>query len=397
MGKDMNWRTKLLDAKPQARRDYNSLATPVYRGSTVLFDEQASVSDDWRQAEIGYTYGLYGTPTALELAARIAGIEGAKETFIVPGGQAAIALVYLSYCQAGSHALVPHSAYGPNKAMAEGLMRGLNVEVEPYDPLIGAGISDLIRDNTSLIWCESPGSVTMEIQDVPAIVSAAHEKGVAVALDNTYAAGVMFDAFAHGVDVSMQALTKYVGGHSDLLLGSVSVRDDAAYAKLGPIYQQLGLAVSPDDCSLALRGLQTLAVRLDVLERSTLKIAQWLANHPLVDEVFHPALSSCPGHEFWVRDFQGSTSVFSFTVEESVPAQHVESMINALEIFKIGLSWGGVNSLAVVYPDLVRPTRDFAGRIVRLNIGLEDTDDLIADLDQAFRKLSPDAHRLAGK
>lgn len=237
----------------------------------------------------------------------------------------------------------------------------------------------------------------MEIQDVPAIVSAAHEKGVAVALDNTYAAGVMFDAFAHGVDVSMQALTKYVGGHSDLLLGSVSVRDDAAYAKLGPIYQQLGLAVSPDDCSLALRGLQTLAVRLDVLERSTLKIAQWLANHPLVDEVFHPALSSCPGHEFWVRDFQGSTSVFSFTVEESVPAQHVESMINALEIFKIGLSWGGVNSLAVVYPDLVRPTRDFAGRIVRLNIGLEDTDDLIADLDQAFRKLSPDAHRLAGK
>ncbi len=384
----MNWRTKLLDPTPQARRDYNSLATPVYRGSTVVFDDQASVSDDWKQAENGYTYGLYGTPTALELASRIAGIEGAHETFIVPGGQAAIALIYLSYCQAGSHALVPYSAYGPNKAMAEGLMRGLNVEVEPYDPLIGDNISDLIRDNTALIWCESPGSVTMEVQDIPAITAAAHEKDVAVALDNTYAAGVLFDAFAHGVDVSMQALTKYVGGHSDLLLGSVSARDPKAYAKLGPIYQQLGLAVSPDDCSLALRGLQTLAVRLDALERSTLKVANWLNEHRLVDAVLHPAFPSCPGHSHWQRDFSGSSSVFSFTVTERVPAENVMHMIDTLKVFKIGLSWGGVNSLAVVYPDLDRPNQNFGGRIVRLNIGLEDTDDLISDLGQAFEALS---------
>lgn len=384
----MNWRTKLLDPTPQARRDYNSLATPVYRGSTVVFDDQASVSDDWKQAENGYTYGLYGTPTALELASRIAGIEGAHETFIVPGGQAAIALIYLSYCQAGSHALVPYSAYGPNKAMAEGLMRGLNVEVEPYDPLIGDNISDLIRDNTALIWCESPGSVTMEVQDIPAITAAAHEKDVAVALDNTYAAGVLFDAFAHGVDVSMQALTKYVGGHSDLLLGSVSARDPKAYAKLGPIYQQLGLAVSPDDCSLALRGLQTLAVRLDALERSTLKVANWLNEHRLVDAVLHPAFPSCPGHSHWQRDFSGSSSVFSFTLNERVPAEKVLRMIDTLKVFKIGLSWGGVNSLAVVYPDLDRPNQNFGGRIVRLNIGLEDTDDLISDLKQAFEALS---------
>lgn len=387
----MNWRTKLLDPTPQARRDYNSLATPVYRGSTVVFDDQASVSDDWQQAENGYTYGLYGTPTALELAARIAGIEGAHETFIVPGGQAAIALIYLSYCQAGSHALVPYSAYGPNKAMAEGLMRGLNVEVEPYDPLIGANISDLIRDNTTLIWCESPGSVTMEVQDIPAITAAAHEKDVAVALDNTYAAGVLFDAFAHGIDVSMQALTKYVGGHSDLLLGSVSARDPKAYAKLGPIYQQLGLAVSPDDCSLALRGLQTLAVRLDALERSTLKVANWLNEHRLVDAVLHPAFPSCPGHSHWQRDFSGSSSVFSFTLTERVPAENVMHMIDTLKVFKIGLSWGGVNSLAVVYPDLDRPNQNFGGRIVRLNIGLEDTNDLISDLKQAFEALSVNA------
>ena len=383
----MDWRTKLLDPKPQARQDYASLATPVYRGSTVVFDDQAAVIDDWQQADKGYSYGLYGTPTTLELASRIAGIEGARETFIVPGGQAAIALIYLAYCQAGSHALVPHSAYGPNKAMAEGLMRGLNVEVEPYDPMIGPGISDLIRKNTTLIWCESPGSVTMEIQDVPAIVKVARAKDVAVALDNTYAAGVMFDAFAHGVDVSMQALTKYVGGHSDLLLGSVSVRDDAAYTKLGSIYQQLGLAVSPDDCSLALRGLQTLAVRLEALEKATLIVANWLTNHPQIDKVYHPALPSCPGHDIWARDFKGSTSVFSFTFKDTVSATKVADFINALNVFKIGMSWGGINSLAIVYPDLQRPDQDFGGRIIRLNIGLEAPNDLIADLDQATKTL----------
>lgn len=381
----MDWRTKLLDPKPQARQDYQSLVTPVYRGSTVVFNKQAVVTDDWKQAEKGYSYGLYGTPTTLELASRIARIENACETFIVPGGQAAIALIYLSYCQAGSHALVPHSAYGPNKAMAEGLMRGLNIEVEAYDPLVGRDISGLIRDNTALVWCESPGSVTMEIQDVPAIVSAAHERGVAVALDNTYAAGVMFDAFAYDVDVSMQALTKYVGGHSDLLLGSVSVRDAAAYARLGPVYQQLGLAVSPDDCSLALRGLQTLAVRLDVLETATLRVAHWLSDHPMVDAVFHPALPSCPGHDIWRRDFTGSTSVFSFTFKDSIDPARVIDFIDALKIFKIGMSWGGVNSLAVVYPDLERPNQDVIGRIVRLNIGLEAVDDLIDDLDQAMQ------------
>ena len=383
----MDWRTKLLDPTPVARRDYQSLATPVYRGSTVVFDAQATVNDGWQQARNGYSYGLYGTPTALELAARIAGIEGAHESFIVPGGQAAIALIYLSYCDTGSHALVPHSAYGPNKAMAEGLMRRMGVEVEPYDPLIGSEISNLIRPNTALIWCESPGSVTMEIQDVPAIVKAAHAKGVAVALDNTYAAGVLFDAFAHGVDVSMQALTKYIGGHSDLLLGCVSARDDAAYAKLGPIYQQLGLAVSPDDCSLALRGLQTLAVRLDALETSTLTVAKWLDAQPCVERVLHPALPSCPGHEIWARDFGGSASVFSFVFTSEVSAAEVIRFIDALQIFSIGLSWGGVNSLAVVYPDLDRPNQDFGGRIVRLNIGLENTDDLIADLARALPAL----------
>lgn len=384
----MDWRTKLLDPAPFARRDYVSLATPVYRGSTVVFENQAAVSDSWQQAEHGYSYGLYGTPTTLELSARIAHLEGARHTFIVPGGQAAIALVYLSYCRAGGHALIPNSVYGPNKDMAEGLMANFGVTVERYDPMIGAGISDLIRENTQLIWCESPGSVTMEIQDVPAIVAAAHARGVPVALDNTYAAGVYFDAFAHGVDVSMQALTKYVGGHSDLLLGSVSVREDAGYTQMGPIYRQLGLAVSPDDCSLALRGLQTLAVRLDRLEQSTLEVANWLNTNNLVQAVYHPALPSCPGHELWKRDFTGSTSVFSFVFKDNVSAHNAVAFLDALEIFKIGLSWGGVNALAVVYPHVDRPGTDFGGRLVRLNIGLENPRDLIDDLTQAMAQVT---------
>ena len=380
----MDWRPRLLDPTPQARNDFNALTTPVYRGSTVVFDSQEKVNDDWQQVENGYSYGLYGTPTTLELAARIASVEGAHRTFIVPGGQSAIALVYMAFCKAGSHALVPFSAYGPNREMAEGILRDFNVEVEAYDPLIGADISSLIRDNTALIWCESPGSVTMEVQDVPAIVAAAHSRNVSVALDNTYAAGVLFDAFAHKVDVSIQALTKYVGGHSDLLLGSVSTRDAKAYDALGSIYRQLGLAVSPDDCSLALRGLQTLAVRLDYLETSTLKVAQWLAGHAKIASVFHPALPSCPGHAHWQRDFTGSASVFSFLFNDDVAPEQVVAFLNALNIFKIGLSWGGVTSLAIVYPDLDRPGQDFGGRLVRLNIGLENSDDLISDLQQAI-------------
>ena len=380
----MDWRTKLLNPTPMARTDYRSLATPVYRGSTVVFDDQSAVTDDWEQSKNGYSYGLYGTPTTLELAARIADLEGAHHSFIVPGGQAAIALVYLTYCKTGSHALVPYSAYGPNRAMAEGLLKGFGVEVEPYDPLIGEGISTLIKPNTTLIWCESPGSVTMEVQDVPAIVSAAQARGVAVALDNTYAAGVLFDAFAHNVDVSIQALTKYVGGHSDLLLGSVSVRNEAGYATLGPIYQQLGLAVSPDDCSLALRGLQTLAVRLDQLESSTLMVARWLAEQDNIDTVLHPALPSCPGHAHWLRDFTGSASVFSVLFKDGASAQQVVTFLEALTIFKLGLSWGGVTSLAVVYPALDRPGKNYGGRLVRFNIGLENPDDLITDLKNAL-------------
>src|SRR5262245_66531375 len=227
-----HWRTRLIHSEADVSRQFTSLTPATYRGSTVVFDRIADAVDDWHEAA-GYTYGLYGTPTTRELAARVAELEGARQTFVVPGGQAALALVYVAYCRAGDHALLPESAYGPNAELAEKLLRGLGIDVEPYDPLLGAGIEPLIRPNTTLVWCESPGSITMEVQDVPAIAAAAHRHGASVALDNTYAAGVMFDAFAAGVDVTLQALTKYIGGHSDLLLGTVSVRHEAGYERVG--------------------------------------------------------------------------------------------------------------------------------------------------------------------
>lgn len=383
-----HWRSKLIHPNARAPAGFRSLATPTYRGSTVLFGSQAEVRDDWQQAERGYTYGLYGTPTVLELGARIAELEGARHCFLVPGGQAAISLVYLAFCAAGSHALVPVSAYGPNRELGAGLLKGLGIEVQSYDPMIGARIADLIRDNTVLVFTESPGSVTMEVQDIPAIVTAAHARNVPVALDNTYAAGVLFDAFAHGVDVSLQALTKYVGGHSDLLLGTVSVNSDRAYEKVGSAFRQLGMAVSPDDCSLAIRGLQTLGVRLARLEASALELARWLAQQPNIKTVLHPALPSCPGHEHWRRDFSGSSSVFSIVFDSRVGADQVRDFADRLELFKIGFSWGGVTSLAVHYPRLNRPGRDYGGRLVRLHVGLEEPSDLIADLQQALNGMN---------
>ncbi len=380
----LHWRTRLIAATPDVPAGFRSLAPAVHRGSTVVFNRLSEAVDDWRQAE-RYTYGLYGTPTTLELGSRIAALERAHHCFVAPGGQAALALVFLAYCRAGSHVLIPDSVYGPTAELAEDLLAGLAIEVERYDPLIGGGIGALIRPTTALIWCESPGSITMEVQDLPAIVAAARARGVAVALDNTYAAGVLFDAFAHGVDVSVQALTKYVGGHSDLLLGSVSVGHQEAYACVGRAHRLIGMAVSPDDCAMALRGLQTLGVRLERLEQSTLTVARWLAERPEVAEVLHPALPGCPGHAIWARDFTGSASVFSIVLGEDWTAARTTRFVDALRLFRIGFSWGGVTSLVMAYLDLPRlgARRE---RLVRLNVGLEEPADLIEDLRRALEQ-----------
>jgi len=382
-----HWQTAIIHADAQPPAEFNALAPAVHRGSTVLFHRLADARDDWR-LDAGYTYGLYGTPTTRELGFRIAQLEGAMHTLLVPGGQAALALVYFSYCTAGSHVLVPQSAYGPSLGLARELLSDLGIEVEAYDPLVGAGIAGLLRPNTTLVWCESPGSITMEVQDVPAIVGAAHARGIAVALDNTYAAGILFNAFACDVDVSIQALTKYVGGHSDILLGSVSARDQAAYERIGRVHRLLGMAVSPDDCALALRGLQTLGVRLERLERTALVVAEWLVGRAEVDVVLHPALPACPGHDIWKRDFSGSASVFSIVVDTKWDENRVTRFVEALRLFRLGFSWGGVTSLVMAYPRLPRLSLNYGPRIIRLNVGLEEARDLIFDLEQAFEVAS---------
>jgi cystathionine beta-lyase len=384
-GMAKSWKTRLIHSDVQVPPGYRSLASPVFRGSTTLFPDAASVDDSWDQYEVGYTYGLYGTPTTLELAGKICELEKGYRTIVTPGGQGAISLINLALLKSGDHILIPENVYTPNRQLARNVLRRFGVETSFYPPGVSAGIKDLLRENTRLVWCESPGSITMEVEDVPAIAEAAHAREVLVVLDNTWAAGVFFDAFAHGVDITMQALTKYVGGHSDLLMGSVTVKDPKLYQQLGATQQLLGSAASPDDCSLALRGMRTMAVRLHHIEASALQIARWLAARPEIELVLHPALEGSPGHEFWKRDFTGSAGVFSIVFQPQATKAEVLAFVDGLELFEIGYSWGGVTSLAVAYDfhgSKGRP--DYGHRIVRLNIGLEDTEDLIEDLGRCL-------------
>lgn len=383
-----DWKTRLIHPETDIPQGFRSLITPVYRGSTVLFSSVADATDQWDQYKVGYSYGLYGTPTALELAARICELERGFRTFLAPGGQAAIALVNLSLLKAGDLVLFPESIYLPNRRLAMRVLRRFGVEVGFYDPLIGPGIAALLRPNTRLVWCESPGSITMEVQDVPAIVAAAHAANALVALDNTWSAGVYFDALAHNVDVAVQAITKYIGGHSDLLLGSATLPNDSLVESFGDTQHLLGLGVSPDDCSLALRGMKTMAVRLDTIEKNALALARWLADRPEIEAVLHPALPSCPGHELWKRDFTGSSGLFSIVFKPRFTKKQVRQFVDSLQLFEIGYSWGGTTSLAMAYDFHSQSKRpDYGPRIVRLNVGLESLDDLQADVAQSLAKI----------
>jgi cysteine-S-conjugate beta-lyase len=387
MAKD--WKTRLIHSDAKIPEGFRSLSVPTYRGSTVLFPNVAAASDEWDQHENGYTYGLYGTPTALELAARICELEGGYRTILTPGGQAAISFIDFSLLKAGDHVLIPESVYGPNRNFARHVLRRFGVEVDMYSPLMGAEIAGLLRENTRLVWCESPGSITMEVQDIPAIAAAAHARGALVVLDNTWSAGILFDAFEHGVDITMQAVTKYIAGHSDLLMGSVTVRDPELYRKLGSTQQLLGTAVSPDDCSLALRGMKTMAVRLATIEQNSLTLAKWLAQRSEIELVLHPALPSCPGHELWKRDFTGSSGVFSIVFKPTFTKNQVQKFVDELELFEIGYSWGGVTSLVMAYDFPAASKRPaYGARIVRLNIGLESLEDLQSDLARALQSLA---------
>jgi len=367
------------------RREWTGgvVSTPVWRASTILYDSVADLRESaGRDTHHRLFYGRRGTPTQWSLADALTELEpGAEATFLYPSGVAAIAAALFSVLSPGDELLLVDSAYDPTRSMATGLLRRFGITTRFYDPMVGAGIAGLIGPATRAILMESPGSLTFEVQDIPAIVAVARERGIATLLDNTWATPLLLPAIGMGVDLSILACTKYVVGHSDVMMGSVTAAP-SHWNRLRQTSFELGQVVSPDDAWLGSRGLRTMAVRLRHHEASALRIARWLQTRPEVARVLHPALPSCPGHETWARDFNGSSGLFSVVLAGGGEAARA-ALIDGLDLFGIGYSWGGFESLAIpVDPHRHRTATppDFAGPLVRLQIGLEDPDDLIADL-----------------
>ncbi len=367
---------------------FEAFPAPIHHASTVLFKNVAAMRTSAWQDKSAYTYGLHGTPTTFTLEARLAEIEGGKHCILAPSGLAAITIVNFGLLRTGDDVLIPDNVYGPNRDMGNWLSRDLGISARFYDPMIGAGIADLIQPNTKLIWTETPGSVSMEVPDIPAICKAAHEKGVVVVLDNTWSAGVYCRSFDLGADISLQALTKYQSGGSDVLMGSIITNDDALYNKLSTAHGRLGMGVGPDDVYLVLRNLPSMKVRLEAHDKAAREVATWLKARPEISKVLHPAFPDCPGHEFWKRDFTGASGLFSVLFDPRYTEAQTDRFVDSLQHFKIGYSWGGSHSLSVPYR--LKGVRQFwkgEGELVRFHIGLEDTQDLIADLEQALTKL----------
>ncbi len=372
---------------------FGAFPTAIHHASTVLFKDVAALRARNWQDKSAYTYGLHGTPTTFTLEARLAEIEGGTDCLLAPSGLAAIAMIDLALLKAGDDFLIPDNVYNPNRELANWLQKDFGISARFYDPLVGEGIAALIQPNTKLIWTEAPGSVSMEMPDIPAICRAAKAKGVTVALDNTWSAGIAFRAFDHGVDIVMQALTKYHSGGSDVLMGAVITRDSddnkPLLRKLESAHMRLGMGVSADDTYLVLRGLPTLKLRFDAHDAAARRIAGWLKARPEIATVLHPAFEDCPGHDIWTRDFSGAGGLFSVLFDPAYTEAQTDRFIDSLQLFRIGYSWGGANSLAVPYRIAqMRRHWQHAGQLVRFNIGLEDPQDLIADLTQALRALA---------
>jgi len=383
--------TRVVSAGRRAEWTAGVVNTPVWRASTILYDNVAELrARAGRDTHHRLFYGRRGTPTQWSLADALTELEpGAEATFLYPSGVAAIAAALLSVLSPGDELLLVDSAYDPTRGLANGLLKRMGITTHYYDPLIGAGIADLIGERTKAIFMESPGSLTFEVQDVPAIVAAAKARGVVTLLDNTWATPLNFRAIGRGVDYTILACTKYVVGHSDVMLGSVTAAE-GRFAKLRDTSHQLGQFASPDDAWLGSRGLRTMQLRLERHEQSALTIARWLETRPEVARVLHPVLPSCPGHDVFARDFAGASGLFSFVLQGGGEAARA-ALIDGLDHFGIGYSWGGFESLAIpVDPEKYRTatTPDFAGPIVRLQIGLEDVGDLIADLERGLTRFS---------
>jgi cystathionine beta-lyase len=375
--------TRLVTAGRDPRSNQGFVNPPVYHASTVLYPS----AEDFLAHRARYQYGRRGTPTTEALENALAELEGPQcaGVALLPSGLTAISTAFLSVVRTGDHLLVTDSAYGPTRNFCEQMLTRLGVTTTYYDPLIGAGIAEHFRPNTRAVFLESPGSLSFEMQDVPAIAKAAHEKGALVLMDNTWATPLYFRPLEHGVDLAIQAGTKYIGGHSDVMLGTVAA-NAATVTALKNAVRLCGLCEGPDDVYLGLRGLRTLAVRLERHYKSGIAVARWLEQRPEVLRLLHPALPSHPGHAIWKRDFSGACGLFSMVLKP-VPHKAVCAFLDTLELFGIGASWGGFESLAIPFD--CTPLRTAirwapGGPTVRFHIGLEAVDDLIADLERGF-------------
>jgi cystathionine beta-lyase len=372
--------TRLVAAGRRKEWTQGLVNPAVWRASTILFDSVAEMKAANPPADGTLHYGRNGTPTTWALCEALTEMEpGAAMTRLYPSGSAAVAGALLAVLDAGDELLMVDTAYGPTRALCDGLLKRFGITTIYYDPLLGAGIEALIGGKTRAIFMESPGTHTFEVQDVPGICAVAKARGLVTLLDNTWATPLFFRAMAAGIDLSILACTKYVGGHADVMLGSVTATEALA-DRLEKARRVLGQTAAPDDAWLTLRGLRTLDVRLKRHQENGLKVARWLKQQPQVARVLHPALEDCPGHEFWARDFTGATGLFSFALNGGGEAARTR-LVDSLERFGIGYSWGAFESLALP-ADPVRTAgkADFGGLLVRLHVGLEDPDDLIEDL-----------------
>lgn len=386
--------TILIHTDYTAPAGFGAFPAPIHHASTVLFKNVAAMrSRNW-QDKSAYTYGLHGTPTTFTLEARLAEIEGGTHCLLAPSGLAAISMVDLGLLKSGDDVLLPDNVYNPNRELGRWLTQDFGITARFYDPLVGAGIEELIQPNTRLVWTEAPGSVSMEVPDIPAIckaVRARREAGqdIHAAIDNTWSAGIAFRAFDHGIDIVMQALTKYQSGGSDVLMGAVITRDAALMHRIETAHMRLGYGVGADDAYLVLRGLPSMKLRFDAHDAAARRIAAWLKSRPEIERVLHPAFEDCPGHGIWKRDFTGAGGLFSVVFDEKYAEAKTDAFVDALKLFKIGFSWGGANSLCVPYRiQGMRRGWKGSGNLVRLNIGLEDPDDLIADIEQALQVMN---------
>jgi cystathionine beta-lyase len=388
--------TQLIHHPYQPPAGFNAVTVPVHRASTVIFPNVAALRHrDWTH-QTGYTYGLAGTPTTFTLEARIATLEGGRYCTLVPSGLAAVALVNMAFLRAGDELLIPDNAYGPNKTLAEHEMKAWGISHRYYDPMNPDDLRQKLSAKTRLVWLEVPGSITLEFPDVSALAGVIrahtdrHPEGLVSVIDNTWGAGLAFNAFELGADVSVQALTKYPSGGGDVLMGSVVTRDEALHHQLLYCHMRVGFGVAGNDAEAVLRGLPSMALRYQAQDAATRALAVWMQGQGAVAEVRHPALPGSPGHAAWLRDCSGAACLFSAIFKPEISQAQVDLFCDSLKLFKLGYSWAGPMSLCAPYdvPSIRSVPWPHRGGLVRFSVGLESVADLQADLSQALAKIS---------